>query len=71
MRTYTLYIEDDRYSVPTLLFVSASDDASARRIAREKLSDPHHLAVELREDERVICRLAPAVSGTEDRDAEG
>jgi hypothetical protein len=59
VQTYALYIEDDRYSVPTLLFVTTADDAAVRRIAREKLSEPHHLAVEVRLDERVLFRLAP------------
>jgi hypothetical protein len=64
MQTYCLYIEDDRYSVPTLLFIIAADDAEAQRIAAEKLSEPHHLAVEVREVERELCRLVspPAAS---------
>lgn len=69
MRNYTLYIEDDRYSVPPLEFVTAADDA-ARRIAREKLSNRHHLAVEVRENERVIGRNVPPAYGSDDLNAE-
>jgi hypothetical protein len=57
MQTYSLYIEDDRYSVPTLLFVDAADDASALRTAREKLAKPHHMAIEVREGDRVVERV--------------
>jgi hypothetical protein len=57
MRTYSLYVEDDRSSVPTLLFVTANDDTALRRIAREELSGPHHHAVEAREGDRVVFRL--------------
>ena len=70
MRNYILYIEDDRYSVPTLEFVTAADDAAARRIAREKLSNRHHLAVEVRENERVIGRVVPPAYGSDDLNAE-
>ena len=58
MRTYSFYIEDDRYSVPTLLFVTTSDEAGARRVAREELADPHHLSVEVREDDELVFKLA-------------
>ena len=71
MRNYTLYIEDDRYSVPTLEFVTAANDVAARRVAREKLSDRHHLSVEIREDERVIGRLVHQAYGPDDMSAEG
>lgn len=37
MRSYTFYIDDERYSVPTLMFVLAEDDAEARDLAAQKL----------------------------------
>jgi len=55
--TYSFYIEDDRYSVPTLLFVDAADDASALRMARDKLAEPHHVAIEVRDGYRILERL--------------
>jgi hypothetical protein len=48
METYTFYVEDDRYSVPTLLFVTTSSPDCARRLALDKLFEPHHIAVEVR-----------------------
>jgi hypothetical protein len=57
VQTYALYIEDDRYSVPTLLFVTANDDSAIRRIANEKLSEPHHKAVEVLEGEQILVRI--------------
>jgi hypothetical protein len=57
VRTYALYIEDDRYSVPTLQFVTTNDDTAVRRIACEKLSEPHHKAVEVLEGEQILVRI--------------
>ena len=46
MLTYSLYIDDTRYSVPTLLLVTVGDEAGLRDLARKKLKDSeHHLAV--------------------------
>ena len=62
MRTYSFYIEDDRYSVPTLLFVPAEDDRGARRLARTELDDsPHYRGIEVREDDRFLFRLVPPI----------
>ena len=57
---YTIYIEDERYSIPTLLFVSVTDEAAVRRIAREKLAEPHHLSVEVRDGETLLFNLGPS-----------
>jgi hypothetical protein len=62
MRTYSLYIEDDRYSVPTLQFVTAGDDAEIRRLAEAMLAKPHHQSVEVREGDVVLFRLAAEMS---------
>ena len=60
MRDYALYVEDDRYTVPTLLFVTTTDEAAAERLARKKLRDsPHHLSVEVREADRLLFKLTP------------
>ncbi len=58
MRVYTIYIEDDRYSVPTIDILMADDDDHARVLAEGRLiSSAHYLAIEVWEDERVVCVL--------------
>lgn len=37
MQTYELHIEDDRYSVPTLLFVEATTNGRAKALRRTPL----------------------------------
>ena len=55
---YTIYIEDDRYSVPTIDILMADDDAHARILAQGRLiSSPHYQSAEVCEDERVVCVL--------------
>lgn len=47
--TYSCFIEDRRYSVPTLRFVQAWDRASIRELAmRELLASEDHRSVEVR-----------------------
>jgi hypothetical protein len=50
MPTFEIYVEDDRYKVPTLHIITTLDSAAMRVIA-EKLAieSPHHLSVEVRE----------------------
>src|SRR3954467_14528708 len=46
--TYELYLDDDRYAVPTLHLLAAADEAGALRLAQRLLADsPHHLGVEI------------------------
>lgn len=48
MKTFELFVHDDRYSVPTLHLVSVAAEAMARGAAEALLrSSPHHLGVEL------------------------
>lgn len=48
MRTFALYIQDRRYSTPTLRFVTVKDEAQARELAGQELVvSADHLAVEL------------------------
>ena len=64
MHTYSFYIEDERYSVPTLRFVAARNGREARRLARDELaSSDHRLRVEVREDDRFLFRLVQPVTG--------
>ena len=61
LNVYTLYIEDDRYSVPTLDILTAADDAEALRLAAERQSSsPHYRAIEIRLDDRFVARTPMA-----------
>lgn len=58
MRAFELFIEDDRYAVPTLEIVKAPDERHAQALAWQRLEgSPHHLGVEVWEGERVLARL--------------
>ena len=43
MRSFSFYIEDDRYSVPTLEFVTVRSIEQARELATARLSLSPHL----------------------------
>ena len=48
MSTFQLFIDDDRYSVPTLRILAAADEACARILAEQILVEStHHVGVEL------------------------
>jgi hypothetical protein len=58
MRTFTLYVHDDRYSVPNLVFADAGDKHAARAMAERELNrSEHHLAVDVREGEDWLFRV--------------
>ncbi len=58
MTTYTLYVRDGRYAVPTLLTVESRDDDAARAFAQRHLqSSAHYQSIEIWEDEREVDRL--------------
>ncbi len=58
MTTYTLYVRDGRYVVPTLLTVDMRDDESARGYAMRHLeSSAHYHSVEVWDDERQVAEL--------------
>lgn len=58
MSTFELFIDDDRYSVPNLRFLAASDEARARTAAIQVLSEsPHYRGVELFSDDRRLFGL--------------
>ena len=63
-KIYTLFIDDDRYSVPSLDAVGADDDDAATAFARSRLTlSPHYSAIEVWEGERQVARIqgpAPA-----------
>ncbi len=58
MKTYLLYIHDDRYTVPTLDSIAVDGDERARELALERLaSSPHYRAADLWEDDRLVEKL--------------
>lgn len=60
MATYTLYVNDVRYAVPTLLTVDMRDDEGVRAFAQRYLErSPHYRSVEIWDDERQVDELKP------------
>ncbi|HZC17765.1 MAG TPA: hypothetical protein VE309_13485 [Caulobacteraceae bacterium] len=58
MKTYILYIHDDRYSVPSLDAVTVRDDQRALEVVRDRLTvSPHYRQIEVWEDDRFIDRF--------------
>lgn len=58
MKTYVLYIHDDRYTVPTLDSIVATGDERALQLAGDRLaSSPRYYAAELWEGDRRVGRL--------------
>lgn len=58
MNSYELHIEDDRYSVPTLLFVEAATNGRAKAIATAHLlSSPHHRMVKVYLDDKYLLTV--------------
>jgi hypothetical protein len=63
VRTFSCFITDDRYSVPTLTFMLVADENLAREMAlRRLLESPHHLTVELLENGERVYQRARAPS---------
>jgi hypothetical protein len=51
VRDFELYIDDDRYRTPTLVFVQMCDERRVQDFARQKLAeDKRHLGIEVREN---------------------
>jgi hypothetical protein len=57
MPDFEIFIDDDRYSVPSLYLITAIGEARARAKAEEILrASDHHRGVELRQDgERIFA----------------
>ena len=48
MATFTFYIHDNRYTVPSLAIVDADDEAGARVLATDRLLEStHHTAIDV------------------------
>jgi hypothetical protein len=58
VRTFSCFLTDDRYAVPTLSFMLVGDEGLARELALRRLMEsPHHRSIEVLEDgERVFVR---------------
>lgn len=66
MKAFNLFIEDDRYSVPTVKLAVAETESRALAIATQQLAaSPHHLAVEICYGEKLLATLrqGPGPSG--------
>jgi hypothetical protein len=58
VRDFELYIDDERYCTPTLVFIQVRDEERAREIAQTKLDeDERHRGVEVWENSVRLFRL--------------
>jgi hypothetical protein len=58
MRTFTLYVHDDRYTVPNMVFLEADHAEKAAELANHELNkSEHYLAVDVREGDDFCCRV--------------
>jgi hypothetical protein len=64
MRTFTFFVHDDRYSVPTVDFVMADDADKARALAAQRLlASSHHRNVEVSENGGVLFNVLRTADG--------
>jgi hypothetical protein len=57
MRTFSYFIHDDRYAVPTLQFAVVPDAERALELAKRQLmASRHHLSIEVHENGRAVFR---------------
>jgi hypothetical protein len=58
MRTYSFLVHSAGSAPPTLMFEFASDEVTLLSLAEKALAEsPHHLAVEIREEGRLVFSL--------------
>ena len=68
MPIYTLYIEDDRYRVPTLLTEELVDDVRALAYMTQLFDKSrHYLAIEMWDGDRQVIRAARPQDSEGDR----
>jgi len=66
LKIFTLYVEDDRYSVPTLFTVEMREDAGAMAHAAELISaSQHYLAIEVWDGDRRVGKARRASGQTD------
>ncbi len=59
LEVYVLYIEDGRYSVPTLDTVTVANDALAREVAIQRVAaSKFYRQVEIWQDDRLVDTIA-------------
>jgi hypothetical protein len=64
MADFEVYVDDDRYQVPSLYLITASNEAKARAIVDELWrSSEHHHGVELRRDGERLLGLGSLAEG--------
>lgn len=64
MADYEVYVDDDRYRVPSLYLITAASEARARAVSEELwLTSSHHLGVELRRDGERVLGLGSLAEG--------
>jgi len=70
MADFEVFIDDDRYSVPSLYLITARNEARARAKAEELLhASDHHQGVELRQGGESIYALGSYAAACASRDA--
>jgi len=66
--TFEVFIDDSRYSVPTLYLIAADEAGAIEATRRMVVDSPHHLGAELRLDGRRLIGFGSMA--VEDDDAE-
>lgn len=70
MQHFEFFIEDDRYSVPTLELVVVRDADRARQLATERLcASPHHQSVEVRTANATLFLISRPEARKDDAEA--
>jgi hypothetical protein len=58
LKTYVIYIHEDRYEMPNMEVAAAADDEAALELAADRLSaSPHFHRVEVWDNNRFVGRL--------------
>ena len=58
MTTFTLFIWDKRYNIPTVALIDAEDRTAVVAAARKRLEETlHYIAIEIFEDENMLVWL--------------
>ena len=64
MHTFSFFIEDDRYSVPTLQIMLLRDIERAKELAADRLrASPHHVSIEVSEGSHPLFRVSRQMRG--------
>jgi hypothetical protein len=57
VQDFQFYVTDDRYSVPSLMFVQTKDEASAHDLAARLLDNKNYHAVDVWQDDTRLFTL--------------